>query len=98
MEGIVFVKYVGACANIQNSKGEQIAKRTIVLTSKECRIGDSGAYAIDVDHVIDLLGDRATNFSCAQGDWLVASITSTAREYNGSYFGENRLTRFCKLQ
>lgn len=97
MEGIYFVKHVGANNPIQGKNGEQVAKRTIVLTTKECRIGDSGAYAIDVDIVIDLLGDRATNFTPQVGEWIVASITSVAREYNGGFFGENRLARYVKL-
>ena len=96
MEGIYFVKHVGAIENKTTGKGD-LAKRTVVLTSKECRVGDSGVYAIDVDHVVDLIGERAQNFTPQAGEWIVASIQPIAREYNGSYFGELRLNRYCKL-
>lgn len=97
MEGIFFVKAVGQPQTIQGKNGENLAKLNIVLSTKEVRMGDNGAYAIDQDYAIDLLGDRASNFTLPVGTWLVASLSSVAREYQGSYFGENRLTRYVKL-
>jgi len=97
MEGIFFVKAVGQPQTIQGKNGESLAKLNIVLSTKEVRIGDNGAYAIDQEYAIDLIGDRASNFNLAVGSWLVASISSVAREYNGTYFAENRLNRYCKL-
>lgn len=97
MEGIYFVKAVGQPQTIQGKNGENLAKLNIVLSTKEVRMGDNGAYAIDQDFAIDLIGDRAQNFNLPVGTWLVASISSVAREYNGTYFAENRLNRYCKL-
>lgn len=97
MEGIFVIKAVGQPQTIQGKNGENLAKLSIVLTTKECRIGDSGCYAIDQDFAIDLIGDRANNFCLPVGTWVVASISSVAREYNGTYFAENRLNRYCKL-
>ena len=37
---------------------------------------------------------RAFGINITAGTWLVASV---AREYNGTYFAENRLNRYCKL-
>ena len=97
MEGIYFVKAVGQPQTIQGKNGENFAKLNIVLSTKEVRMGDNGAYAIDQDFAIDLIGDRAQNFNLPVGTWLVASISSVAREYNGTYFAENRLNRYVKL-
>lgn len=97
MEGIYFVKAVGQPQTIQGKNGENLAKLNIVLSTKEVRMGDNGAYAIDQDFAIDLIGDRAQNFNLPVGTWLVASISSVAREYNGTYFAENRLNRYVRL-
>lgn len=96
MESIFFIKHVGDLSNI-SVKGEQLAKRTLVISTKECRVGDGGTYGIDQDFVIDLLGERATTFNLNVGEWLVGSVSFTAREYNGQYYPDVRLTRYCKL-
>lgn len=97
MEGIFFVKAVGQPQTIQGKNGDNLAKLNIVLSTKEVRMGDNGAYAIDQDYAIDLIGDRASGFNLPIGTWLVASISSVAREYNGTYFAENRLNRYVRL-
>lgn len=98
MEGIFFVKHVGQMQSITNQKsGEQLAKLSIVLSSKEVRSSDNGAYATDQDFCIDLLGERATGFTLQPGDLLSASISFAAHEYNGTYFQDVRLNRYVKL-
>lgn len=97
MEGIFFVKAVGTPETITTQKGEKLAKLNIVLSTKETRSGDSGCYVVDVDFAIDLLGERAENFTFKKDDWLVANISPSTREYKGSYLSENRLIRYCKL-
>lgn len=97
MEATFFVKHVGNMQNITNQKGEQIAKLSIVISTKEVRMGDNGSYAIDHDFCVDLLGERATGFNLKQGEWLVGSLSFSAREYQGSYFQDIRLNRYCKL-
>lgn len=97
MDGIFFVKAVGQPQTIQGKNGENLAKLNIVLSTKECRFGDNGTYAVDQDFAIDLIGDRATGFNVPQSSWIAASISSVAREYNGSFFAENRLNRYVKL-
>ena len=97
MDITAYIKKVGNVQTIQNQKGEQIAKISIVLTSKECRTGDMGTYAYEQDYVVDLLGDRASQFPYQAGEWVVASLGFTAREYNGSFFQDIRLNRIVKL-
>ena len=97
MEGIYFVKAVGTPETITTQKGDQLTKLNIVLATKETRVGDTGCYAVDVEFAIDLLGDRANNFSLTIGTWLVANIAVNAREYNGKYSPEFRLIRYVKL-
>lgn len=98
MEGIFFVKHVGQMQSITNQKsGEQLAKLSIVLSSKEVRSSDNGSYATDQDFCIDLLGERATGFTLQPSDLLSASISFAAHEYNGTYFQDVRLNRYVKL-
>lgn len=99
MEKIVFLKTKSAKTTVTNSKGEQMSKLSVVLTTKELRMGESGVYATDADMVFDLIGDRADAFdqNVQQNDWLAIEYTTQAREYNGTYYGENRLTRYAKI-
>lgn len=97
MESIFFIKRVGDMQNITNQKGEQIAKLSIVLSTKEVRSGDNGVFSIDQDFCVDLLGERATGFSLKAGEWMVGNLSFTAREYNGSFFQDIRLNRYVKL-
>lgn len=99
MEGIFFVKHVGQMQSITSQKsGEQIAKLSIVLSTKEVRSSDNGSYAIDQDFCIDLLGERATGWGLQPADWVSASLNFTARpSSNGGYFQDIRLNRYCKL-
>lgn len=96
MESIFYIKKVGQKDTIQSKNGN-LSKVTIVLNTKECRMGDSGTYAIDQDFVFDLIGDRADNFSLKEGEWLIGSLSFTAREHQGSSFQDIRLNRYCKL-
>lgn len=91
------VKYAGEVQQVKTSNGSVMAKRNIVLTEKECRTGENGLYLSDVDYAIDLLGDRATQFDLNPGDWIVANLTMSAREYNGVHYPEVRLLRYLKL-
>lgn len=97
MDSIFFVKKVGEKISIRNSRGENIDKLSVVLTTKECRSGDSGVYAADVDFAVDLLGERAASFSVGEGEWLVGTLSFSTREYNGGYFQDVRLNRYVKL-
>lgn len=98
MEGIFFVKSVGQMQCITNQKsGEQIAKLSIVISTKEVRSSDNGSYAMDQDFCIDLLGERATGFTLQPGNWLSGSLRFVAHEYEGSFFQEVRLNRYVKL-
>ena len=97
MDSIFFIKKVGTKTTIPGRNGENISKLTIVISTKECRMGDNGTFATDQDFVVDLLGERADNFNLTEGSWIVGSLSFTAREYNGSYFQDIRLNRFCKL-
>ena len=49
MESIFFIKRVGDMQNITNQKGEQIAKLSIILSTKEVRSGENGVFSIDQD-------------------------------------------------
>lgn len=98
MEGTFYIKHVGQMQSITNQKtGEQIAKLSIVISTKEVRMSDSGPYAIDQDLCVDLLGERATGFALVEGDWLAGSVSFTARQYEGTYYQDIRLTRYVKL-
>lgn len=97
MNKTLFVKHVGEIQQVTTSNGSVIAKRNIVLCEKECRTGENGIYVTDVDYAIDLLGDRATQFDLQQGDWIAASLSFSAREFNSVYYAEVRLIRYCKL-
>ena len=99
MEGIFFVKHVGQMQSITSQKsGEQVAKLSIVLSTKEVRSSDNGSYAIDQDFCIDLLGERATGFTLQPNDWITASLSFTAKtSTNGGYFQDIRMNRYCKL-
>lgn len=94
---IFFIKKVCDQATIQNTKGDSLSKRTIVLTTKECRSSDYGTHAVDQDYVIDLLGERADNFSLPEGSWMVGDLSFSARENNGSFYPQISLTRYSKL-
>lgn len=96
MESIFYLKKVGQKDTIQSKNGN-LSKITIVLSTKECRIGDSGTYPIDQDFVVDLIGDRAENLCLKEGEWFIGSLSFTAREHQGSYFQDIRLNRYCKL-
>lgn len=98
MEGIFYIKHVGQIQGIKSQKGEDIAKLSIVITTKEARIGENGCYAQEQDFVVDLLGDRAKNFVHKVGEWIVGSLSFTVREYNSQYYPDVRLTRYCTLQ
>lgn len=97
MEGIFFVKHVGQMQSIKGKNGEDIPKLSVVISTKEARIGDSGCYGLDQDFVVDLLGDRAKNFNYKPGEWIVASLSFAVREYNGQYYPDVRLTSYCTL-
>lgn len=97
MEGIFYVKKCGTLENVPSKSGETLNKRTVVLSTKECRVGDSGTYCIDQDLVFDLFHDRAVNFNVAEGQLLVISYGTVAREINGNVYAENRLNRYCPL-
>ena len=45
MEGIFYIKSVGQLQSIKSQKGDDIAKLSIVITTKEARIGENGCYA-----------------------------------------------------
>lgn len=99
MEGTFFIKYVGQLQSITSQKtGEQVAKLSIVISTKEVRSSDNGSYAIDQDFCIDLLGERATGFNLQVNDWLIASLSFTARPSStGGYFQDIRLNRYVRL-
>lgn len=97
MDAIFFIKNVGNKQTITSAKGEHISKLTIVITTKECRMGDNGTYTSDQDFAVDLLGDRADNFNLSEGAWIVGSVNFSVREYQGNYFQEIRLSRYAKL-
>lgn len=98
MEGILFVKHVGQMQSITNQKsGEQVAKLSVVLSAKEVRSSDNGSYAIDQDFCINLLGERASEWSLKQGEWLIGNLSFSSREHDGSFFQDIRLSRYTKL-
>ena len=97
MEATVYVKYVGEKEQFVNSKGEQITKLTVIMTQKECRTIDGQTLPTENDLVFELLNDRAENFYPQQGEWLCISYMTMAHEYNGRWFGENRLGRYCRI-
>ena len=98
MEGIFFVKHVGQMQSITNQKsGEQLAKLSIVLSTKEVRSSDNGSYAIDQDFCIDLLGERATGWSLNQNEWLAGNLSFSAHAHEGCFFQDIRLNRYTKL-
>ena len=97
MEGIFYIKSVGQMQSIKSQKGDDIAKLSIVITTKEARIGENGCYAQEQNFAVDLLGDRAKNFTQQVGEWIVGSLSFGVREYNGQYYPDVRLTRYCKL-
>lgn len=97
MESIYYIKSIGQPQTIQSSKGETLAKLTIVISTKEVRTGENGPYTIDHDFVVDLLGERASSFNFPVGSWIVGSLSFTAREYDGRWYQEIRLNRYTKL-
>lgn len=97
MEGIFFVKHVGQMQSITNQKsGKQVAKLSIVISTKEVRSSDNGSYAIDQDFCIDLLGERASGWALKQGEWLIDSLSFSSREHDGNFFQDIRLSRYTK--
>lgn len=97
MDSIFYIKKVGSKQTIPGRNGENISKLTIVISTKECRMGDNGTFASDQDFVVDLLGERADNFNLVEGSWIVGSLSFTVREYNESFFQDIRLNRYCRL-
>lgn len=95
IEGIFLVKRVGPKSTITGKDGSQISKINVVLTNKECRMGENGTYAQDVDYAMDLIGERADNFTAQEGQCLVAQLHCRVREYNGDFYSEIKLGKYC---
>ncbi|MBQ0058299.1 MAG: DUF3127 domain-containing protein [Bacteroidales bacterium] len=97
MNAIVYVKMVGGLEPVQTKNGEVMNKRTVVLTTKECRTTDDGTMAVDQDMVFELLKDKAENFPFAGGEWLCIKYSMVMKEFNGRYWGENRLVCWARI-
>lgn len=97
MEGIFFVKKVGDITRVAKANGDVFNKRNIVITARVCRMGDGGLYTQDQDFAIDLKGDRADTFDLKENTWIAANLSFSTYEYNGAFYPEIRLVRYCEI-
>ena len=98
MEGFFYVKHVSEVQNVQTQNGDVIQKVNVVLSSKECRVGEGGVYAAEVDYAADMLGERCRAFAeqVKRGEWITATLLFMVHEYNGAYRQDVRLGRWAK--
>lgn len=97
MDAIFYVKKVGELTDVLLNNGETINKRNVVITSRECRVSDSGVYAYDQDFAVDILGERAKGFQLKENSWIVATLSFSTREYNGMFYPEIKMVRYCEI-
>lgn len=97
MDAIFIVKKVGELTGVQLPNGDCIDKRTVVLTTRECRIGENGVYAHEQDFVVDILGDRARCFLLKEQTWIVATLSFSYRVNGDKFYPEIKLVRYCEI-
>lgn len=97
MDAIFYVKKVGELTDLLLNNGETVKKRNVVITSRECRVSENGVYAHEQDFAVDILGNRATSFQLTENTWIVATLSFSVREHNGTFFPEIKLVRYCEI-